>query len=151
MNFFDNLKNGTSDFCASVAAKYRCYVDAANAQARQNAKANAYAMAVNEWYPRYQEISGILTEAINNTAAITHLVPVDNSSQIWCSPWLYRTNGTWVFWYHALISRGHGMTANGVERILQSELNRLCGIHGYPGSSVHIRIDSDCQVKIAIC
>lgn len=27
MNFFEDLKNGISDFCASVAAKYRCYVD----------------------------------------------------------------------------------------------------------------------------
>lgn len=150
MNFFEDLKNGISDFCASVAAKYRCYVDAANAQARQNAKANAYAMAVDSLTPNYQAISDMLVDAINNTAAITRLVPVDNSSQIWCSPWLYRTNGTWVFLYHALIFRAHGMTANGVERILQSELNRLCGIYGYPRRSVHIRIDPDCQVKIAV-
>ena len=46
--------------------------------------------------------------------------------------------------------KGFGMTAEDIQRILQSELTRLCGIYGHPPLSVHIAFDAAAVVKIRV-
>lgn len=57
-----------ADFFASLAAKYKIYVERENAKARAEAKANAVAMAEQAMLTDYQVVADIIATANNNLA-----------------------------------------------------------------------------------
>lgn len=73
-----------ADFFASLAAKYKIYVERENAKARAEAKANAVAMAEQAMLTDYQVVADIIATANNNLALADPNVlrPVNDFSQI---------------------------------------------------------------------
>ena len=93
----------------------------------------------------------MMAESINNTADITHLLPIGNLSQLFTQPWLGRIPcGVWSFQYQGRYVKGYGMTAEAVQRILQSELNRLCGVYQYPALTIHVTFGANNVVTIKV-
>lgn len=145
------IVDGISDFVGKTAARYRDYVERANAEARAAAKANEYADMAVASRVDYELIAEMLAEAINNTVDATHLLPIKDLSQLFCEPWLGRLpSGVWSFQYHGRYVKGYGITAEAVQRILQSELNRLCRVYQYPALTVHVTFAADCAVNIKV-
>lgn len=57
-----------ADFFASLAAKYKIYVERENAKARAEAKANAVMLAEQNMLGDYLTVAEIVARAVNNMA-----------------------------------------------------------------------------------
>lgn len=134
-----------------MADWYQEYLERENKKTRDETKKRVMQEMYNNLQPQYELVAEILFEAINNTVEITHLLPIQRLSQIFCQFWLGQlSSGVWYFEYRGRYRKGFGMTAEDIQRILQSELTRLCGIYGHPPLSVHIAFDAAAVVKIRV-
>lgn len=128
-----------ADFFATMAAKYKIYVERENAKLRAAAKANAAAMAQQAMLAEYTAVAEIVATANNNLVAAGHdvLRRVDDFSQI-ANPYapcaFYERNGyaAWSWTYRLHRSRGSSMPVDAVRRMLQSELDAVCATYGFP-------------------
>lgn len=140
-----------SEYKGIAAAKYKLTMEQANAEARAQAQAAAYQQAAANLNDDYNAIADLLIEAINNTVSATHLLPITHPSQLFSSPWLTRaSDGTWILLFHARRETGFGLTADDVRRILQMELNRLCGCYDLPRIEIRVRFHAYGNVTIAV-
>ena len=135
-----------ADFFASLAAKYKIYVERENAKARAEAKANAVAMAEQAMLTDYQVVADIIATANNNLALADPNVlrrPV-------CAR---RTaNGRDVFgWCFRLRrSRGCSAAASTLKRELQAEVAAVATAYGYPPLCVDVRYREDNVVGVFV-
>ena len=151
VSFIDTAVKKGAEIIGVAAARYRKYVDEANAEAQKEAKVRDYNILASNSRPDYELVAEMLVEVINNTVEETHLHPVSDIRKLFCNPWLCKVKGGFfVFVYHAWYAKGFGITANDVRRILQSELDRLCDVYEYPRLVVHVTFGADGAVKIQI-
>ena len=140
-----------ADFFASLAAKYKIYVE------RENAKANAVAMAEQAMLTDYQVVADIIATANNNLALADPNVlrPVNDFSQIFNNrPVCARrtANGRDVFgWCFRLRrSRGCSAAASTLKRELQAEVAAVATAYGYPPLCVDVRYREDNVVGVFV-
>lgn len=108
------------------------------------AKQNFY----DTWYPT---IVTILFKAINNTHAITPLLPVRNLDNI-VSVNPVRMTRDVIYaecrgWYQ---EDSRKITAKKIQRILQSEFDQLCLSHGLPRFGIRVQLKADNHVVFRI-
>lgn len=146
-----------ADFFASLAAKYKIYVERENAKARAEAKANAVAMAEQAMLTDYQVVADIIATANNNLALADPNVlrPVNDFSQIFNNrPVCARrtANGRdvfgWCFRLHR--SRGCSAAASTLKRELQAEVAAVATAYGYPPLCVDVRYREDNVVGVFV-
>ena len=146
-----------ADFFASLAARYKIYVERENAKVRAEAKANAVAMAEQSMLADYHLVADIVATANNNlvVADPNVLRPVNDFSQIFnnrpvCA--LHAANGRDVFgWAFRLRrSRGCSATAATLKRMLQAEVNAVATAYGYPPLCVDVRYREDNVVGVCV-
>ena len=151
MNIFSYLIDKVANLTGKFAASYRNHWEKANAEARAAAKSAEYANVAAVSREDYEVVGEMMAESINNTADITHLLSIANLSQLFTQPWLGRLAcGVWAFRYQGRYTKGYGMTAEAVQRILQSELNRLCGVYQYPALTIHVTFGANNVVTIKV-
>ena len=146
-----------ADFFATMAAKYKIYVERENAKARAAAKANAVAMAEQSMMADYQLVADIVATANNNlvSADPNVLRPVNDFSQVFNTPPVCarRTaNGRDVFgWCFRLRrSRGCSAAASTLKRELQTEVNAVAAAYGYPPLYIDLAYREDHQVVVLV-
>ena len=148
---FDWLAKKLGELAGTITSAYRKSVEESNAQFRAQAKDNAYEQKKAERYDDYMTIAEIVAGAINNTNEATYLSTVSTAKDIMCNPWLHqRKDGVCFFKLRAICKRSSGITAGELERILQDEVTRLCGIWNLPSLTVRISVYSQGLVKIIV-
>lgn len=145
-----------ADFFASLAAKYKIYVERENAKARAAAKANAVMMAEQTMLADYPAVADIIAQAANNVANSDSytLCKVSDLSQICCVPPVvfrrHRITGrvicVWSFRLHR--SRAFVQPAEAMRRLLQVEVDAVCATYGFPPLRVHLVFGADFSVGV---
>ena len=146
-----------ADFFASLAAKYKIYVERENASCRIAAKANAVMLAEQTMLADYQVVADIIATANNNLSLAdpNFLRPVNDFSQVFNTPPVCArrtTNGRDVFgWCFRLRrSRGCSAAASTLKRELQAEVNAVATAYGYPPLYVDVRYREDNVVGLFV-
>ena len=138
-------------FGKKLVERYGKYLDKENEKTRQDMKNRKMQEMYDNLLPQYTLVAEMLFEAINNTVELTYLLPVQQLSQILCQFWLGQSpNHVWYFEYRGRYRKGFGMTAESVQRILQSELTQLCGIYGHPSLTLRVAFDALGAVKFRV-
>ena len=145
-----------ADFFASMAAKYKSYVERENAKLRAATKANAVAMAEQAMLCDYLTVAEIVARAVNNVANADPytLRPVSDFSQICCAvpvlPRRSRATGQTVFgWCFRLHrSRAFVQPAIAMQRLLQNEVAAICVMYGFPALRVFLQFAADSAVNV---
>lgn len=144
-----------ADFFASLAAKYKIYVERENASCRIAAKANAVMLAEQTMLADYQVVADIIATANNNLSLAdpNFLRPVNDFSQVFNTPPVCArrtTNGRDVFgWCFRLRrSRGCSAAASTLKRELQAEVNAVATAYGYPPLYIDLVYREDNQVGV---
>ena len=157
MRILKSVFRAVADFFASLAAKYKIYVERENASCRIAAKANAVMLAEQTMLADYQVVADIIATANNNLSLAdpNFLRPVNDFSQVFNTPPVCArrtTNGRDVFgWCFRLRrSRGCSAAASTLKRELQAEVNAVATAYGYPPLYVDVRYREDNVVGLFV-
>ena len=151
MKIIKFVADGIANLIGKAVARCHIDIEQSNAKFREEAKAREYANVAINSSADYELIAEMMAEAINNTVDVTHLLPVRNLSQLFTQHWFGKIpSGIWAFQYQGYYVKGYGMTAEAVQRILQSELNRLCGVYQYPALTIHVTFGANNVVSIKV-
>ncbi|MEA4895242.1 MAG: hypothetical protein VB064_08260 [Oscillospiraceae bacterium] len=149
--FLHSLKETTTNFAAESAAKYKLYLERENAALHEEAEILQYQKVLQNAYAYfeayYPTLAELLMIAINNTVEITHIVSVRFPEQL-TSPTPVRKSkkGYYYFVFQRWYRQGYGMTSQAIQRILQSELNTLASVYGFPKIRIHVELNADGRI-----
>lgn len=144
----ENFLESVSNFIANTTAKYHSYIERENATFLQQSRAIDFQQARQCFYDKYYAtFAELFKTAINNTSEITHIAAVKYLEQlVSANPVGQSKNGFYYAEFRGLHRQGYDMTANSIGRILQSELDTLIGIYGYPKLKLFVRMQADGRI-----
>ena len=151
------LIRAITDFFASLAARYKAYVERENAKARAEAKANAVAMAEQSMLADYPTVAEIVARAANNMAVadpnmIRHVSDISQITPPRAAIANRTLNGRAVFFwcFRLRLSRGCSCPAAAVRRILQTEIDAVTAAYGFPPLRVDVRFRADDTAAVIV-
>jgi len=145
----DRIKNGIATAVQTAGNFLRKKWEDANAKALDIQRAQADAQRIEGMLEVYPVVGEMLGKAINNINA--DIKPVSDLSQIAVGTPIGKTHrGLFVWKFRAHMRRGACDPAAYVNRVLQTELDEITAIYGFPRLCVKIQFAADDIVWIAV-
>ena len=146
------MKKFVEDVCDAVGrifATCKLKYDEANKKAIAAQKAANEEMKISEMVDLYPLVAEMLSRAICNINNAIQ-APLDFADIMCKIPVRKLHSGliVWVFRVH--LKRGNTYPAEAVRRTLQEELNKLCGIYGFPPLTIRVQFSSDDLAFVAV-